>query len=77
MSLNLYLLERPEGECDQDELDAVVVAAATPKQAREMVMAGFGADPAKWAHGSAKIQKIGVAVARQKQGVILLHIAGR
>lgn len=68
--LNLYLIERPDG-IEYDETESVVVAAATPKLARELAKEAPGdQSPDVWAHGKAKLQKIGTAGPRIKQGIL-------
>jgi hypothetical protein len=67
--LNLYLIERPD--CGYDEMESLVVAAATPKLARELAKGTRGdQSPDVWAHGKAKLQKLGTAGPRVKQGVV-------
>jgi hypothetical protein len=67
--LNLYLIQRDTH--DYDESDSGVIAAATPKLARELAEQGLAGPKGVWAHGKAKLQKIGVAGPRVKQGVVL------
>jgi hypothetical protein len=73
--LNLYLIERPADKVDHDEMASLVVAAATPKLARELAKGTRGdQSPEVWAHGKAKLQKIGTAGPRVKQGIVHEHI---
>jgi hypothetical protein len=68
--LNLYLIERTD-EVDYDEMTSVIVAEATPKLAREQARtARGGQSPDVWAHGKAKLQTIGMANPRIKQGIV-------
>lgn len=69
--LNLYAIERTD-PIGYDETDKAVIAAATPKLARELAK-GLPGDqsPDVWAHGKAKLQKIGTAGTRIKQGVVM------
>jgi hypothetical protein len=67
--LNLYLISRDDHDYDED--DSAVIAAATPKLARELAESGLSGPKGVWAHGKAKLQKIGVAGPRVKQGVVL------
>lgn len=71
MPLNLYLIDRQDN-VGHDETDSVIVAAVTPKQAREIAATVEGDQPSSvWAHGQAKLQRVGTAVAKQKQGIVL------
>lgn len=68
--LNLYLIERQD-EVGADEMESVLVAAATPKQARELAKNVRGDQkPDVWAHGHARLQKLGTAAVRVRQGVL-------
>lgn len=69
--LNLYSIERQD-QIGYDETDMAVIAAATPKLARELAK-GLPGDqsPDVWAHGKAKLAKIGTAGPRVKQGVVM------
>lgn len=67
--LNLYLIQRDD--YDYDESDGGVIAAPTPKIARELAEQDLTGPAGVWAHGKAKLQKIGTAGPRVKQGVVL------
>jgi hypothetical protein len=69
--LNLYSIERQD-PVGYDETDKAIIAAATPKLARELAKSLSGdQSPDVWAHGKAKLSKIGTAGPRVKQGVIM------
>lgn len=68
--LFLYLIERQD-DVGHDETESVMVAAVTPKQARELAKGVRGdQSPLVWAHGHAKLRKIGTAAAAVKQGIL-------
>jgi hypothetical protein len=68
----IYLITRNGAQVDYDQTEAVVVAADTPKQARELATVHeYRTDPAEWySAANAKLVKLGTAAPRIKKGVI-------